>query len=47
MTSSRGTIHSNKHAKYTVNDKQYWDFTVHEMALYDVPTYLNYILDIT
>ena len=47
MTSSRGTIHSNKHVKYTVKDRQYWNFTVHEMALYDVPTYLNYILDIT
>ncbi|CDW75296.1 lipase member k [Stylonychia lemnae] len=47
MTNSRGTVPSNKHMKYTIKDHQFWDFTVHEMALYDVPANLKYILDKT
>ena len=44
MTNSRGTVYSNEHISLTVEDKQFWNFTFHEMAKYDVPANLHYII---
>jgi len=43
VTNSRGTVFSNTHVKYTTADKEFWDFSFHEMGQYDVPANLNYI----
>lgn len=43
ITNSRGTCYSNQHVTYTTKDKEFWDFTFHEMGKYDVPANLNYI----
>ena len=47
VTNSRGTVYSNEHVNLTVNDKEYWDFTYHEMGKYDVPANLQYIFNVT
>lgn len=47
VTNSRGTVYSNEHVNLTVNDKEYWNFTYHEMGVYDVPANLKYILSTT
>lgn len=47
VTNSRGTVYSNEHVNFTVDDEEYWNFTFHEMAKYDVPGNLNYILSHT
>ena len=44
LTNSRGTAYSNEHITYTVKDKEFWDFSFHEMGRFDVPANLNYIL---
>ena len=47
VTNSRGTAFSNQHTTYTVKDKEFWDFSFHEMGKYDVPSNLKYILSET
>jgi len=47
VTNSRGTVFSNSHVNYTIKDAQYWNFTFHEMGLYDVPANIQYILSET
>ena len=47
ITNSRGTVYSNKHVKYDIKSPQYWNFTFTEMAKYDVPANLHYILEHT
>ena len=44
VTNSRGTVNSNQHVTYTVKDKEFWDFSFHEMGEFDVPANLQYIL---
>lgn len=46
-TNSRGTVYSNQHLNYTVDDKEFWDFTYNEMGEYDLPANLQYILSHT
>eukprot|EP00347_Sterkiella_histriomuscorum_P003459 403364216 len=47
ITNTRGTVHSNQHEKYTTDDEQFWDFTLDQMAQYDLPSNLDYILSQT
>ena len=43
----RGNTYSRKHAKYTTKDSEFWDFTFNELAIYDIPACLNYVLEVT
>lgn len=43
-TNSRGSTYSNRHVNYTVDDHQFWNFTLHEMGKYDVPANVEYVL---
>jgi len=48
----RGNIFSTEHIKAEIYDSykfysDYWNFTFHEMALYDLPAYLEYIINTT
>jgi len=44
LGNSRGNKHSRTHVKYSADkDKQFWDFTYHEMGIYDIPATLEYI----
>ncbi|KAL3277497.1 hypothetical protein HHI36_012843 [Cryptolaemus montrouzieri] len=43
MTNSRGTRFSTKHVNLTINDYAFWDFSFHEIGLYDLRASLKYI----
>ena len=44
IANSRGTVYSNVHLDYTVDDREFWDFTFHEMGQYDLPANLKFVL---
>lgn len=47
LGNNRGTVNSFKHVNLTVDDQKYWDYSFHEMAKYDVPANINFILEKT
>lgn len=47
MANVRGNTYSRKHVRYTHSQAKYWDFTFHEMGVYDIPKTIDYILDTT
>lgn len=44
ITNSRGTYNSKDHIQYNPNEHEFWNFTFADMAEYDVPANLEYIL---
>ncbi|KAH0623594.1 hypothetical protein JD844_006513 [Phrynosoma platyrhinos] len=47
LGNSRGNTWSRKHIKYTVEQEEFWMFSYDEMAKYDVPATINFILNKT
>jgi pimeloyl-ACP methyl ester carboxylesterase len=47
ITNTRGTLNSNQHVKYRNTQSEYWNFSVHDMAKYDVPANLRFIMSKT
>ena len=48
MGNVRGnTYSSSKHESLSVDSEDYWDFSFHEMAKFDLPAMINYTLEIT
>ncbi|KAN0034470.1 hypothetical protein ACTFIV_000983 [Dictyostelium citrinum] len=47
ISNVRGTIYSNKHLKYTIDDDEYWDFSFDEMGQFDLPSTIDYIINVT
>ncbi|EDW76558.1 uncharacterized protein Dwil_GK14601, isoform A [Drosophila willistoni] len=47
MANCRGNTYSRSHIKYTTNHAKFWDFTFHEMGLYDIPKTIDHILNHT
>ncbi|ETL38614.1 hypothetical protein L916_09809 [Phytophthora nicotianae] len=47
LGNNRGTTWSNQHVTYTTDDDAYWAFSWQEMALYDMPAMINYVLNST
>jgi len=43
----RGNTYSLKNTNYTIKEDQFWDWSYDEMANYDLPSVVNYILKIT
>ncbi|CAH2355540.1 sterol esterase Tgl1p [[Candida] railenensis] len=43
LGNNRGNKYSRKHLKLSVSDKRYWNYSLDEFALYDIPDTLNYI----
>lgn len=43
LGNNRGNKHSKRHTKYDESDKQFWDFTFEEMAIYDLPALIKYV----
>lgn len=43
LGNNRGNKYSRKHLKVSVSSKQYWDFSLDEFALYDIPDSIAYI----
>ncbi|KAJ2451547.1 cholesterol esterase [Coemansia sp. RSA 2336] len=47
LGNSRGNKYSYKHTKYVPSDRQFWDFSIDEIATIDVPTTIDHILQET
>uniref|UniRef100_A0A5F8HD48 Lipase n=1 Tax=Monodelphis domestica TaxID=13616 RepID=A0A5F8HD48_MONDO len=47
MGNSRGTVWSRKHTRYSPESPEFWAFSFDEMAKYDLPATLNFILNKT
>lgn len=47
MGNSRGNTYSRAHVNLTTNNMEFWDFSWHEMGVYDVPATIDYILSVT
>ncbi|XP_069183892.1 lipase 3 isoform X6 [Procambarus clarkii] len=47
LTNARGNTYSRTHVKLSTHDKEFWQFSWSEMALYDAPAAIDYILDLT
>nr|XP_021193719.2 lipase 3 [Helicoverpa armigera] len=45
MTNIRGNRYSKDHVWFKPNSQSYWDFSWHEVAKYDVPAVIDYILE--
>uniref|UniRef100_A0A8C9EVP5 AB hydrolase-1 domain-containing protein n=1 Tax=Pavo cristatus TaxID=9049 RepID=A0A8C9EVP5_PAVCR len=43
----QGNSWSQRHLNLSVDQKEFWDFSFHEMAMYDVPAMVNFILQHT
>lgn len=44
MTNIRGNRYSKYHTTYKTDSKAYWNFSWHDVAMYDVPKIIDYIL---
>ncbi|XP_020279750.1 lipase 3-like isoform X2 [Pseudomyrmex gracilis] len=47
LGNARGTTYSRKHTDLSVLDKEYWDFSWHEIGTRDLPATIDYILKTT
>lgn len=46
MGNTRGNKHSRHHKTYKDDSPEMWNFSFHEMGLYDLPAFINHILEI-
>lgn len=44
---ARGTTYSRRHMTLDPNDPKFWDFSWHEIGVYDIPATIDYILNQT
>ncbi|KAL6437992.1 hypothetical protein ACFW04_004349 [Cataglyphis niger] len=47
LGNARGSLYSRKHVSLSTLDKEYWDFSWHEIATRDLPATIDYILKTT
>jgi len=47
MGNNRGTTYSKHHRHFKTHSEEFWNFTYDEMALYDTPNTIEYILNLT
>lgn len=47
LPNARGNAYSKKHKTYTIKDKEFWDFSWHEIGYYDLPAIIDYVLEKT
>ncbi|XP_034261161.1 putative lysosomal acid lipase/cholesteryl ester hydrolase [Pantherophis guttatus] len=43
----RGTTWSRRHKEFSIEQQEFWNFSFHEMAIYDIPATINFILQKT
>ncbi|XP_054274892.1 lysosomal acid lipase/cholesteryl ester hydrolase-like isoform X2 [Macrosteles quadrilineatus] len=44
LSDNRGNFYSRNHEKLTVSDPQFWDYSFHEMGVYDLPALIDKVL---
>lgn len=44
LANSRGSVYGNRHVRYSNQEARFWQYTLTEMAMYDVPDTITYIL---
>lgn len=44
LANTRGNCYSKEHMYYKYGEKRYWDFSWHEVGIYDIPAMVNFIL---
>ncbi|XP_062988991.1 lipase member M-like isoform X1 [Elgaria multicarinata webbii] len=47
MINNRGTSWSRRHQTLSIDQEEFWDFSFHEMGMYDIPAAINFILQKT
>lgn len=47
MGNARGNLFAGEHVKYNITDPEFWDYSWHEMGIYDMPAMIDYILNTT
>ncbi|POI28703.1 hypothetical protein CIB84_007547 [Bambusicola thoracicus] len=47
LGNSRGTLCSRRHQHLSPDQTEFWDFSFHEMAIYDLPAMINFVLQKT
>uniref|UniRef100_A0A8C6ZCY1 Lipase member M-like n=1 Tax=Nothoprocta perdicaria TaxID=30464 RepID=A0A8C6ZCY1_NOTPE len=47
LGNSRGTTSSRRHKHLSVDQEEFWDFSFHEMAMYDLPAMIDFVLQKT
>lgn len=47
LLNSRGNTYSRNHTKLDVAQEEFWQFSFHEMGIYDLPATIDYILEVT
>ncbi|KRT84017.1 hydrolase, partial [Oryctes borbonicus] len=47
LANSRGNVYSRAHVSLSTSSAQFWNFSFHEMGIYDLPASLNYVSNIT
>lgn len=47
LGNNRGNKYSKKHVSHSSEENKFWDFSMDEFALYDIPDVIDYILDTT
>ncbi|XP_014737713.1 PREDICTED: lipase member N-like [Sturnus vulgaris] len=43
---NRGTSWSRRHRSLSISSEEFWDFSFHEMAMYDLPAMVDFILNV-
>ncbi|XP_011055499.1 PREDICTED: lipase 3-like [Acromyrmex echinatior] len=47
LANARGNTYCKSHKYYSIKDKNFWDFSWHEIGYYDLPAIIDYILEKT
>lgn len=47
LANVRGNTYSQCHKELTVKDREFWNFSFHDIAIYDVPAMIDYVLEKT
>ncbi|KAJ8676398.1 hypothetical protein QAD02_012185 [Eretmocerus hayati] len=47
LGNSRGNTYSKAHINFTSSDSKFWEFSWHEMGLYDLPAIIDHVLNAT
>ena len=45
LVNNRGNLYSSRHMKFSRSQDEYWDFSFDEMAKYDLPAVVEYIIE--